>query len=368
MIEMIIRKKLLKDALAVAKRAISKEDKIRLIGQENILFVHTIADNMEIYEYIPLLSLSSSFAVEIDPLALDKWLDKSDRDMIFQINDDKFTCVEKKEATNIIHLEKDKNWFFDARTVNYDLFEQPEVFLKALEETNLTFFPYERKYAEYAKITNNNLFVYNPLITSIFFLRETLGIEKLGQNGFAIHKSSVDVIVKSIKNPKKFSHGMTNKNFLLRENDTIFSIPLKTDISFPDIRTDLQALPDGKSQITINTNEVLNAINTFDSKEVTKIMFDADNNNRLVISCDSIFHEPITLANKYYAPRSVFSAAVIKAFLEGLTGDINIGYTLFNSNSNKEAYLWKFQDKQKSKIIPGIKEAPGFKQKQEPIL
>lgn len=373
-----IMKKDFKDALAVSKRTIPKKTGVtRIVGHENELYFFSEGENIKVFDYKPLLGETESFSIEVDPTVIDKWLDKANREMEFQVHTERKTvhkketittilhCVEKKQSTEVTLLENPEKQYKDKRNLNYQSFKKPTNMLEMFTEVSKSFQKSDRLFADYAKFTDINMFVFDPLFFLVFHYQENLGILKAHkENGIAIHKDALDVLVKSVKKPKDFCHYFeeTKQAFLIKEENTVFWLDYKTDVPFPDYLS-LKFEGSSKSVFSIDADVVNEVLKGFPNAKTSKISFETEtqnNTNTLVITPDNkdfethrgVIHSPIE--------RSVFSILALKSFFEGLTGDVDIIKTNFKSKTTKSGYIWFYRNGNKSKMMPGILEAPGF--------
>lgn len=385
MIAFTIMKKDFKDALAVSKRVIPKKTGVtKLVGNGSELHVYSEGSHVKIFDYKPLIGNTHPFAIEIDPTIVDKWLDKANREMEFHvITETKLVrkveesktvlyCVEKKKDVEVTSFENPEKHFRNARVLEYKQFKNPDKMLETFTEVSKSFQKTERLFSDYAKFTDINMFVFDPLFFLVFLYQEELGIlNGHGNDGIAIHKDALDVLIKSVKKPKDFSHILVSKNqaFLVREGNTVFWMDYKTDVPFPDYLS-IKPTQEEKSVFMINADEVNESLKGFPTAKINKISFETkslDFNNELFITPDNPEFDTYKETSSYDIPRSVFSVASLKSFFEGLVGNIEIIRVNFNSKTTKNGYFWMYRDGDKSKMMPGIKEAPGFQYSDEEL-
>lgn len=363
MIHFKVMKTVFKNALALSKRALPKKDgKTILVGKNNELFIFTRGEGLEVFDYIPLVEMSEPFAIVIDPVPVDKWLDGKDRELKFEIKEESKKGINSLLLLNVenkkkVIIQDSESTFLEVRNNSYKPFNQQEEIIKSWYEANNMFQKSDRIYTSYASLTDINLLVFDPLFFSAYFYNEDLGIaNKYGQGGIAIPQAALDTLVKTVKKPKNLGHSLTDKRFLLRDEDTVFAMNYTTEIKFPDPRS-LQALD--KHLFSINADIIKESLKQYPNNKVNKVKFIFDGENGIITTDNPDFPET-TFPCKAELSYSAFKPAAIKAFFEGLEGDIEVSTSTFNSKTTKSGYYWKYQDKQKVKIIPGIKEAPGF--------
>ncbi len=85
-----VMKTILKNALALSKRALPKKDgKTILVSNGKELMVFTRGQGLEVFDYIPLIEATEEFYIEFDPTPVDKWLDGGNRELVFEIKEKK---------------------------------------------------------------------------------------------------------------------------------------------------------------------------------------------------------------------------------------------------------------------------------------
>lgn len=390
-----IRKKAFKDTLAIAKRVVPKKTGISvMIAKGKEVFVYSKTEKIEVFDYVDLLEETQPFVFKFDPTLVDKWLDKADRDMdfelLFETTKDKASgedvvktflhCVEKKKKLEVSYVEPPDDSFVDMRNKDFKQFKNKEAYLSTLNEANKSFQKSERTYSDYAKLTDINLFVFDPHFFSVFRFIETTGImDMFGNEGIAVHKEAIDNIVKSVKKPKDFTHCLTDKALYLREVNTVYAIRFSNDIRFPDYRSIKPAKDQKKTTFIINADQMNEILKGFPNSEITKVILDSNDSYLIEVTPDKEEFDSASFDNEIYAsdeeeggavadngefmPRSVFQNQVLKSFFEGLTGVIQVEHVFFNSKTTKKDfpnYFWIYKGENKSKIMPGIIEAQGF--------
>jgi len=363
-----VMKTILKNALALSKRALPKKDgKTILVSNGKELMVFTRGQGLEVFDYIPLIEATEEFYIEFDPAPVDKWLDGGNRELVFEIREKKLKeeikfllySEEKKKSVDVKFTLNPEKSFLEVRNHTYHDFINQDLIIKSWYEANNTFQNSERIYAGYAKVTDINFMVFDPLFFSAYFYQEEFGIiNKYGQDGIAVPKEAIDTFVKTIKKPKHLKHHLSDKRFLIREENTIFSMEYSNEIKFP-LPQSLKILNDDKRPFLINSDLVKEALKSFPNNKVSKLRF-VFNGEMLTIQTENPDFEDIQIPCIYKTPTSTFTPSAIKAFFEGLTGNVEVTYSEFNSKTTKKGYYWKYQDLEKAKIVPGIKEAPGF--------
>lgn len=375
-----IMKKDFKDALAVSKRAISKKTGvIRLVGNGSELHFYSEGEFIKIYDYKPLLEETTPFAIEVDPKLVDKWLDKANREMEFQVVTETnivrkkevtttvLTCIEKNLSETVVLLEDPVSLFKNARVLDYKPFKNPTKMIDVFSEVSKSFQKSDRLFADFAKFTDINTFVFDPLYFLVFLYQEELGIlDAIGNEGIAIHKDALDVLVKTVKKPKSFSHMLVTKNqaFLIKEENTVFWMDYRTDVPFPNFLS-IKTSPETKESFTINADDMNETLKNFPNAKTNKVIIESDEDFQLNVQTDSLDSEIFSLTSMINVTRSIFAITPLKSFFEGITGDVEIIRISFTSKTTQDGYFWMYRDGTKSKIMPGIKEAPGFQYSQE---
>jgi hypothetical protein len=160
-----------------------------------------------------------------------------------------------------------------------------------------------------------------------------------------------------------------NQAFLVREGNTVFWMDYKTDVPFPDYLS-IKPTQEDKFVFMLNADEVNESLKGFPTAKINKISFETkspDFINELFITPDNPEFDTYKETISYDIPRSVFSVASLKSFFEGLVGNVEIIRVNFNSKTTKNGYFWMYRDGDKSKMMPGIKEAPGFQYSDEEL-
>lgn len=368
MIQFTVMKTTFKNALALSKRALPKKDgKTFLIGKGKELLILTIGQGLTVYDYIPLVTETEAFGIEIDPAPVDKWLDGANRELIFEIKEE----LKKKESIHVLYsIDKKKSEkvrisaepvkaFKEVRQYSYQKFNNQLTIIKSWYEANSTFQNSDRIYSKYAKITDINFMVFDPLFFSAYFYNEDFGIiNKYGLEGIAVPKEAIDTFVKTVKKPKYLQHHIDDERFYIREEDTIFAMSYSSEIKFPAPQS-LEAIENEKHSFRIDATSVKEALKGFPNNKVSKLRF-VFNGSHLTIETENPEYPDIQISCTDRISNSVFTPSAIKSFFEGLEDEVEINFTRYNSNTTKNGYYWKYQDSEKAKIVPGIKEAPGF--------
>ncbi|PFJ29374.1 hypothetical protein [Bacillus thuringiensis] len=368
MIQFKIMKTTFKNALAISKRALPKKDgKTFLVGKGKELFIFTRGVGLEVFDYVSLTEETEAFAIEIDPAPIDKWLDGGNRELVFEIKQNMkkkdnpyiLYSVEKKKSEEVVASPTPDKSFLEVRQYPFQEFNNQAAIIKSWYEANNTFQNSDRIYSKYAKITDINFMVFDPLFFSAYFYHENFGIvDRYGHDGIAVPQEAIDTFVKTVKKPKSLQHFLTDKRFLIREEDTIFAMNYSADIKFPEPRT-LEVIDNEKHSFFVDATEVKEALKGFPNAKVSKLRFNF-NGTHLIIGTENPEFSDVEIPCTHSISCSTFTPAAIKSFFEGLEGNTEITFTRFNSKVSKNGYYWKYQDREKAKIVPGIKEAPGF--------
>lgn len=368
-----IRKKIFKDAISISKRVLPKQKGTTvMIAKENEALIFSKGEKIETYDYVELIEKTEPFIIKFDPSVVDKWLDKSDRDMEFNISfvtekqKTKVTlhCLEKNKDVEVEYVKPQDTSFQDIRLKDYKELNDKNGYLETLTEANKSFQKSDRTFSEYAKLTDINMFVFDPHFFSVFMFDETTGImDVFGSEGIAIHKDAIDVIVKSVKKPKEFKHHLSNESLYFKEGSTVFSLKFSNDIRFPDYRSIKPVQDQSKVTFNVDADQINEILKGFPNSKVNKVILESNTSNNVTIIPDNSEFDTVTFNNEENIPRSVFTNQVLKSFFDGLNGKIQVSYVLYQSKTTKRDkpnYFWIFKANNKSKIIPGIIEASGY--------
>lgn len=352
-----VMKKSFKDALTIAKRAIQKNGTVQITGEGNEMLVMGQDDNNKTFIYVPLLEETPFFSFETVPAPIDKWLDKKDRELVFEVRENSFYSVEKKKEIKVEKNSEGK--FHDLRALPYQSFNNENLFITSLQEANNMFQKSDDHYANYLRLTDINASMFNELFFTTYFYDEQFGIvDAFGTEGIAIHKDAIDVLVKTVKKPKDFGFYLRNNALVIKEGNTVFFMNYKTDVDFPASNS-IKSLKETASQFRVNADDIKATLKEFKNTEVKKVSFTAEGDS-LIIAPEDTDKAPLEIKAQSEFPSSMFQTTAAKAFFEGLTGEVTLLYCRFDSRRTNNGYFWAYFDNEKRKIMPGIKRKTGF--------